>query len=269
MREFFEKTLKEAGETLLALYGKVGVKYSKVDSADVVTEADLKSNEIIIKRIKEKFPDHKIMTEETHGDDYEFESGSEFVWLVDPLDGTRSFATKTPLFGIGVALARNDKLKYAGIYLPKFDEFLFAEAGSGAFFNGERILCGTVTDFNLSFGSGFISWRPNKEQIIKSLLSRALKEPFWMECLNAPTVETSFVATGRRDWLINRGGNIFDFAPPALILKEAGCKVTNFTGKEWDLTDSGEIMAANPVLHEKLVKILNLAGEAPNKDRTT
>src|SRR3989339_1735679 len=98
--KFLKKIIVKAGKETLKYFGKVGVKYTKKHIADVVTEADLKSSSIIVSAIKKRFPEHGIISEE----EKDHNNDAEYVWIVDPLDGTRNFATKTPYFCVLIAL---------------------------------------------------------------------------------------------------------------------------------------------------------------------
>ncbi len=250
MDEFIKNITKKAGRAVLKKFGKAGVKYTKEDISDVVTEADLISNKIIIDAIKRKYPRHGIISEETGV----FQPDSKYTWLIDPVDGTRNFATRTPLFGIMVALAKNKKIELASIFNPATDEFYFAKRGRGSFRNGKRIHCSKAISLKHSFGCSTADWNKQGITLIGTILKTAQKNPLWINCFGSIAVNSYYVADGRRDWCAT-GGNIWDFGAPSLILAEAGCTVTNLKGQPWQFSDT-MLIAANPALHPKVLAMM-------------
>lgn len=252
MEKFIKDITKKAGHEILKKFGKIGVKYTKIDAADVVTEADLISNKIIIEAIKNKYPTHSIISEETG----EYQSGNDYCWVIDPLDGTRNFSTKTPLFVVIVSLIYKGKVKFGAIYNPCTDEMLFAEQGKGAFLNNKKVHCSNQKTWENSWGLTSCNVSGKSLNNLQKLLKFAEKKNFWTSSLGSSGVSTIYQADGRRDWRFSAGGGLWDYAAPALILKEAGCKVTNYKGKPWSIKDR-EILAANKNLHPILLKIIN------------
>lgn len=252
MDTFIKQITKEAGIAILKKFGKIGVKYTKLDATDVVTEADLIANKIITSAIKKKYPTHSIISEETG----EHQNGAEYCWIIDPLDGTRNFSTKTPMFAVMIGLARNGKIELATIYNPCTDELLFAKKGGGAFLNGKRVHCSEHKTWKDSWGLGNANFSEKKVTYMQKLLNYSKKEKFWMSAFGSAGISTIYQADGRRDWRFSEGGGLWDYASPSLILKEAGCKVTNFKGEPWSTKDRN-LLSANKYLHSKLLEIIN------------
>lgn len=252
METFIKQITKEAGVFILKKFGKVGVKYTKRDATDVVTEADLVANKIITSAIKKKYPTHAIISEETG----EHQNGAEYCWIVDPLDGTRNFSTRTPMFAVMIGLARNGKIELATIYNPCTDELFFAKKGKGSFLNGKKVHCSEHKTWANSWGLGNVNFSEKNAINIQKLLNYSKKEKFWMSAFGSSGISTIYQADGRRDWRVSRGGGLWDYASPSLILLEAGCKVTNFKGEPWSIKDR-ELLSANKYLHPKLLKIIN------------
>jgi len=253
MEEFIKQITLEAGKAVLKEYGKIGHKYTKENIADVVTEADLTASKIIIGAIKEKYPDHGIISEEE--DDHNIDA--EYTWIIDPLDGSRNFSTRTPLFGVMVALAHKDELQLAAIYDPIQDELFFAQTNKGAFRNGERIHCSDKKDWKHSYGCcGANLSSPERRIRLANLVNYAAKEPFWLNQFGSVCISAAYIADGRRDWYFSPGKTPWDYAPAALLLEKAGCIVTDLEGKPWKIGSLG-LVAANKYLHPKLLEIIN------------
>jgi myo-inositol-1(or 4)-monophosphatase len=252
MKTFIKQITKEAGAAILKKFGKIGVKYTKADATDVVTEADLAANKIITDAIKKKYPTHAIISEETG----EHQNGAEYCWIIDPLDGTRNFSTKTPMFAVMIGLARNGKIELATIYNPCTNELFFAKKGKGTFLNGKKVHCSEHRSW--VNGWGFVSSNLSEKNMVhlKKLLKYSEIEKFWISAFGSSGISTIYQASGRRDWGISKSGGLWDYASPSLILSEAGCKVTNFKGEPWSIKDR-EILVANKYLHPKLLKIIS------------
>ncbi len=252
MESFLKNITKKAGRAVLERFGKIGVKYTKADIADVVTEADLVANKIIIDAIKRKYPKHGIISEETG----EYKASSEYVWIVDPLDGTRNFSTRTPLFAVMIALARRNRIEIASMYNPCSDELFFAKKDNGTYRNDKKVRCSDTKDWTHSWGIMPVKMAESKIKILGKILQHSKKESCWVSAFGSGGVNSMYVADGRRDWLVSLSGGVWDYAASYLLLKEAGCKVTNVEGRAWHLKDK-TMIAANPRLHPKLLKIIH------------
>lgn len=252
MEKFIKRITKEAGAAILKKFGKVGVKYTKTDAADVVTAADLAANRIIIRAIKKAYPAHAIISEETG----EYQTGAEYCWIIDPLDGTRNFVKRTPMFAVMIALAHKGKIEFATIYNPCTDELFFAQKGYGVFLNGRKISGPSAKIWENSWGLAGSHMSGKNAVDLRKLLKSSGKGRLWMSALGSIGISATYLADGRRDWWVSRGGHLWDYAAASLILTEAGRKVTNFKGEPWSLKDR-EMLAANKYLHSKLLKIMN------------
>ncbi len=148
--------LKAAGEELMGHFGKVTGYKEKESQSSIVTAADLKSDAVISGVIGERFPGHNILSEESGFSN----RGSEFTWVIDPLDGTSNFASSIPWFGILIALFESNTPVIGGAYLPVTDQLYLAEKGKGATLNGKRFrmapangLRNSLFSFNVDFTS--------------------------------------------------------------------------------------------------------------------
>ena len=169
---FIEQLLKNAGEVLKSGFGKDIRIDDKHDQSNIVTEIDFKSEETLRKLITKSYPDHNILGEE-HGFE---DKGSEYTWIIDPLDGTSNYAAQIPWFGILVALVRNGQSTLSGAYLPMSDEMYLAELGKGATKNGRKIQVSEVKDlrkmlccYSLDYSKD-ISKTEREVRIIKNLV---------------------------------------------------------------------------------------------------
>lgn len=251
--KLIKKLAIQAGEITAKKFGKVGVKYTKRDIGDVVTEADLIANRMIISGIKEKYPDHNIISEEIPSE----KTKSKYLWTVDPLDGTRNFVTTTPLFCTMICFVKNSEPQLAVIYDPICKNLYFAKKGRGAFLNGKKMKCSDTKKWEQSFGCGPCNMNTKKgvNKVMRRLIVAAEKETFWLSALGSTGISMMAVASGRRDWGFSLSGEIWDYAPVFLILKEAGCTITALDGKPWKLGTEGMI-TGNKYLQPKLLTLI-------------
>lgn len=248
---FIQETVVKAGAIALSYFGKIGAyKYKSDSPSDALTKADLLSDAFITKEIKKHFPSHGIMSEEsgTYQDD------AEYIWHVDPIDGTLNFATGVPMWGVMMALSRRGEVILNAVYMPVTKELFFAKKGKGAYRNGKRIHCSKNKKWLQSVGSGTAHMRPRTAKFWERVLQVKNSEHFIVNCFGCMALAGTSVASGRRDWLISITGALHDFAPVYLLLKEGGCTVTNTHGEPWTMKDRGMI-AANSTLHKELLKL--------------
>jgi myo-inositol-1(or 4)-monophosphatase len=251
-RELVENIAREAGDSIFALFGKTGIKSTKANLGDVLTEADLLATNLIRERIAASFPSHNIISEE-EGDD---KKSSAWKWIVDPLDGTRNFACGIPLWGVLVGVAYENTMQFAAVYIPTSNELISAEKGKGAFRDGKKVHCSTTIEWDYSTGCSTTSLSEKKYALILNLLNETKTHPLHITCTGSGAVNCSYVSTGKRDWWFAKEGGAWDYAAPSLIAKEAGCIVTRIDGSEWKLGDR-EILASTPALHDRVVRMLN------------
>lgn len=259
--DFIKDLLLNAGEILKVGFGSASTIGTKQDQSNVVTESDFKSEEFIRKAIAESYPSHNILGEEQGYEDKK----SDYSWVIDPLDGTSNFAAHITWFGILIALLKQNTPILSGAYLPMSNELYYANIGGGAFKNGQKINVSSEKDlrnllccYSLDYSSD--SQKTEAEvQIIKRLVqqSRNLRST---NCL----IDFCFVADGKLGATINQSMKIWDIAAPQLILEEAGAKVSDIHGNQivympsdQSLTENYTAIAANPEVHEKILKIVN------------
>lgn len=250
MEKFIKETILKAGDAVMKHFGSTDVLYKKEKETDIVTEADLASHEIIVSAIKENYPDHGIVSEESEG--YKIEA--PYVWYLDPLDGTKNFASGVSLFGINLALTFNGEVVNAAIYLPAMKELVYAEKGKGTFLNNKKVECSKKQDWNGVYGLGPVRYSNGWVNFLK-LYNEVSKETGWSNAVASPAVCAVWISNGRRDWYIGPGKNSWDYAAPYLIAKEAGCSVSNFAGEEWKPGDRG-LIVTNKYLYPRLLEIV-------------
>jgi myo-inositol-1(or 4)-monophosphatase len=252
MEKFMKEIIVNAGTMILKNFRKSKVIDTKEDETDLVTDADIECNNYLTNAIKKRFPDHEILSEEATNQ----VDSKKTIWIIDPIDGTNNYAKGIPIFGVLIAIMKNNNIIMGAAYMPNTNELYFVSEGKGAYLNGKRIFCSKRKDFKYSMGTGYFSIKKNNSTEMRKLFESETTYEYWLNDFGAAIMNMTLVADGRRDWhIFPYVGGLYDIAAQALMMKEAGCKVTNIKGEDWtpqDLT----MVAANPALHKEIMKII-------------
>jgi myo-inositol-1(or 4)-monophosphatase len=245
---------KEAGAVLRELFAERTKRFEMKNAHDIVAEADLKSEAIILGRIKDAFPDHAILSEEAGENGKE----SEYKWIVDPLDGTINFSRGITEFSVSIAVSRNDELVFGLVYEPVSDRIFVAEKGTGAMMNGERIRVSDERNLvNTLLATDNTSNIPNRIRNFR-LLEQVCANVRHVRIFGSSALHLARIAAGEIDAYYKIDCNYWDNAAGILILREAGGMVTDMNGVDISLK-SDTIVATNESVHEELLKLLNPA----------
>jgi myo-inositol-1(or 4)-monophosphatase len=222
---------------------------------DLVTAADKACEDYLVKQIEAAFPEHGYIAEEGH----QKSTRGELTWYIDPLDGTTNFAHGYPVFACSIALLRNDEPILGVVYNPISDEMFSATRGGGAFLNG-RLL--TVSRIDALKQALLVSGFPY------AFLENPLNLQLWGAFLHAAqsvrrdgsaALDLCYVADGRFEGFWELGLHSWDVAAGALIVTEAGGRVTQFDGSRFNV-DAKNILATNGPLHEAMQAVLKNNG---------
>ncbi|HKD15159.1 MAG TPA: inositol monophosphatase family protein [Candidatus Angelobacter sp.] len=241
-----QELAREAGSVLMSYFGKVSVEYK--GDVDLVTEADRSSEKLIVERIRKLWPSHDLMGEEGS----RIETGSDFRWYIDPLDGTTNFAHGYPVFCISIALEHKGERIAGVLYDPCRNEMFAAEKGAGARLNGRPIQVSKVTRLAESLvGTGFPSHKRHKNPNIHFYHQITLRS-HGVRRAGSAALDLCCVACGRYDAFWEFNLNPWDTAAGVLLVQEAGGRVTNFTDGPFEIS-SREVLATNSLVHDELL----------------
>lgn len=250
------EAVDEAAKIIMSYFGKEFEIGRKKFYNDLVTEVDKKSEAKITEVIHKHFPEHNVLGEE-EGDR---NKKSDYVWIVDPIDGTINFAHALPIFCISVALEIKGKVTLGMVYNPVSKERFFAEAGMGAYLNDKKI-CVSQTE---SLKDGFLvtgfaySAHEGKDHSLEHF-TNFVKMGLPVRRLGSAAIDICYVACGIFDafWELNL--NAWDIAAGYLILVEAGGKITDFSGGEFSVYGK-QILATNgKLIHDEMIAVLQKA----------
>jgi myo-inositol-1(or 4)-monophosphatase len=243
-----EAIAREAGALLLHYFHQ-RVKIEYKGDVDLVTVADRSSEKLIVERIRAAWPEHDIVGEEGTRQ----ETGAEYRWYVDPLDGTTNFAHGYPVFCVSMGLAHRGQMVAGVLYDPTRDELFAAEKGTGAFLNGEAIHVSQTKRLNESLlGTGFPSFKRHKNPNIHFYHQITLHS-HGVRRAGSAALDLANVASGRYDGFWEFNLNPWDTSAGSLLVTEAGGKVTRFDGSPFRL-ESKETLASNGLLHDEMMR---------------
>src|ERR1700687_1064785 len=238
---------REAG-SLLMDYFRQRVKIEYKGDVDLVTVADRKSEALILERIRQQFPTHDVIGEEGA----RIETGSEYKWYVDPLDGTTNFAHGYPVFCVSLAVERLGQRIAGVIYDPTRDEMFAAELGGGARLNGAALHVSATPNLGECLvGTGFPSHKAHKNPNIYFYHQLTLRT-HGVRRAGSAALDLCNVASGRFDGFWEFNLNAWDTAAGVLIVEEAGGEGTGFSGGEFQIA-SRETLATNGLVHDTLM----------------
>lgn len=238
---------REAG-ALLMEYFHQRVKIEYKGEADLVTIADRKSEALILERLRSRWPSHDVVGEEGA----RIETGSDYRWYIDPLDGTTNFAHGFPVFCVSMALEYKGQRIAGVVYDPTRPELFSAERGRGAYLNGKRIHVSTTSKLAESLvATGFPSHKRHKNPNIFFYHQITLKS-HGVRRAGSAALDLASVAAGRFDGFWEFNLNPWDTAAGVLLVEQAGGKVSDFHGGEFQL-NSRETVATNGIVHDALL----------------
>ena len=232
----------DAAAQVIGKYWRSGVAVSHKSDASPVTAADVESELAIKQVLKASFPEHGYFGEETPGEHLD----AEYLWLIDPIDGTKSFVRNYPMFSTQIALMYRGALLLGVSQASEFGETAWAYRGGGAWLNGKRIFCANTSELNaaiLSTGNIKTLSRGPRWQVLAELLQGANRTRCYGDFYHY-----HLLAKGSIDLVIESDLNILDIAALAVIVREAGGVCTDLEGAELNL-QTGSMLAGTPAMH--------------------
>ena len=256
MLNFAIDMARDAGKILVERQGR-SLQVSHKGDINLVTEADLAAEKLIIERINSYYPRHAILAEES-GDTAASQGSaeSEWKWIIDPLDGTTNYAHGYPCFCVSIAAERNGRIEIGVVYDPVSDEMFAAERGAGATLNDRTIRVSDIDELNRAMlCTGFpydVRERPDFARLFSSFTMRAQA----VRRDGSAALDLAYLACGRFDGFWEDGLNPWDVAAGVLLISEAGGQVTDFEGRDLNIY-TPQVLASNGLIHEVMMEVLH------------
>ncbi len=242
---------RDAGALLAGNFG--GIRTVELKGAiNLVTEMDRYAEDLIVSRLAKAFPGFAIIAEEGSGQN----AGNEFVWYVDPLDGTTNYAHGLPVFCVSLGLWQKEQPICGIIYHPMGNELFSAVTGDGAFLGDRRLVVSQTAKLGSAIlATGFPYDIRDSEFDNLDHFARFAKTARAIRRMGAAALDLAWTAAGRFDGFWEMKLSPWDFAAATILCREAGALITDFDGQPFSLR-RGQAVVANPVLHAQLLDII-------------
>jgi myo-inositol-1(or 4)-monophosphatase len=253
LRRVLMAALRSSGQILRRHFGKAKISYK--GKANLVTQVDRASERHILRIITRRFPNHAIMAEESGNRP----SRSEYLWIIDPLDGTTNYAHGYPAACVNIGLLKRGIPLLGGTYDPFRDELFFAQRGRGAFLNGKRLHVSHTNKLNKSLlVTGFPYDRSRRSRFYVEFYRTFMTISHDVRRSGSAALDMAWIAAGRADAFWEFRLNPWDVAAGLLLVEEAGGKVTDFRGREWTdpIKFGRETLATNGKIQDAMLGIL-------------
>jgi myo-inositol-1(or 4)-monophosphatase len=243
-----------AGAKILQEYFNGDFKISNKEGVNnLVTEADFASEKAIFKAIRDDFPDHFLLSEETG----EVRMDSIYKWIIDPIDGTVNFANGIPICCVSIALEKDGEIILGAVYNPLMNEFFLGEKGVGATLNDRKIRVSDKPDVSTSclvtgFPYSYLDVANSPLEVFENFIRQGVA----VRRLGSAAIDLCWVASGRFDGFYEHKLNAWDSAAGFLIVEEAGGKVTDYQGDRYSPYQP-QILATNGKIHHEMLDAVN------------
>jgi myo-inositol-1(or 4)-monophosphatase len=252
LKDFIMKIAREASRMALEYREKnmLHIEDKEGNVKDIVTAADKAIEAYLRREILAAYPDHSILGEE--GDDVQ---GNECLWVLDPIDGTVSYAHGQPIFSISIGYMEGNEVMAGAVMAPVLNEFFYAEKGKGAFLNGRPIHVSFCSEPGSSvLATGFACLRAGLEKNNLERFCRIAPQVRGIRRMGSAAYDLAMVASGRIEAYWEQHLNLYDIAAGVLLVREAGGVFSDFSGNPE--INPEEVLAGNEALHRWLVQEL-------------
>jgi myo-inositol-1(or 4)-monophosphatase len=246
------KAARRAGNLIHRSADKIDhLTITKKSHADFVSEVDRAAEQTIIQTLLEAYPNHAILAEESGA-----QGESEFVWIIDPLDGTTNFLHGFPQFSVSIALQHKGIITQAVVYDPVRNELFTATRGSGAFLNDKRLRVTKRLHLADSLiGTGFPYTKFEHMNAYLGIFKDLIQQTAGLRRPGSAALDLAWMAAGRYDGFFETGLHVWDIAAGTLLITEAGGMISDLHGSDTFLK-TGHVCAGNPEIHPQLLKVI-------------
>jgi myo-inositol-1(or 4)-monophosphatase len=247
------RAAESGGRVLSKYFGKKLEITEKLSTADFRTRADLDSENEILKILKKAFPKFNILTEESGTVD----NGSDYTFIIDPLDGSNNFILGLPTFTVSIGLMNRNEVVAGVIHHPVLNHTYYAQKGAGAFLDKKRLHVNNESDLTratVEYTCGYMTPDGYGDKLIRNLHGMKIKRFMNTWC---PSYTFCLLAMGKIECIINNDNEVYDYCAGKIIAKEAGAKITDFEGKPETDEKANIFLATNgTAIHNKILGIV-------------
>jgi myo-inositol-1(or 4)-monophosphatase len=244
------RAARSAGDIIIRSSDNIGqLRIDQKGKNDFASEVDRNAEREIISILKTAYPDHAILAEES-GE----HQGNDFIWIIDPLDGTTNFLHGFPQYSVSIALQYKGRLEVGVVYDPQRDELFTAKRGGGAMLNSRRLRVTDQSTFKGALiGTGFPFKTDTHMDAYLGMFRSIAVDSAGIRRAGSAALDLAYVAAGRLDGFWEIGLMPWDMAAGVLLIKEAGGVVTDFSFND-KYMETGNLITANPKMHQIMYK---------------
>jgi myo-inositol-1(or 4)-monophosphatase len=247
------RAARRAGDVMIRYLNQLeALEVTDKGRNEFVTEVDHRAEQAIVEIIRDFYPHHAILAEERGQQGHH-----DFEWIIDPLDGTTNFIHGFPVFAVSIAVRHKDQLEHAVVYDPLRQEIFSATRGQGALLDGRRIRVSRRLRLQEALIATGFPYRRVEDDIdgYLAMLKTIMEQTAGIRRPGSAALDLCYVAAGRVDGFWELGLNIWDIAAGALLIREAGGRISDFEGGDGYL-DSGNVIAGSPKIYAAMSKLL-------------
>jgi len=245
--------VRQSGALIKNLIAKDNI-FEEKSEANFLSYIDLEIQDFLIKSLIKILPNSSILSEET---DSIIGIKNEYIWVIDPVDGTTNLIHKYPHFSTSVALLKNRTPILAAVFNPMTNELFSAQNGKGAYLNEKRIIVSTNKVLKNSIvGFGFPYDRSKLGNIVE-LVRRTIKNVQDLRRTGSSALDLAYLACGRIDCFFEFDLELWDYAAGGLLINEAGGTISNWNNEELDFINKSDIIASNKLIHDELMNLIH------------
>lgn len=254
MLNFAIQTARDAGRVLAEKFGRA-LQVTHKGDIDLVTEADLAAERLIVERVRSYHPRHAVLAEEAGDVLAVGGADSEYKWVIDPLDGTTNYAHGYPCFCVSVALEHKGRVVLGVVHDPLRDETFAAERGAGATLNGRPVRVSGVSELNRALLCTGFPYDVRERGDFARNFHNFIMVAQGVRRDGSAALDLAYVAAGRFEGFWEEGLRPWDVAAGVLLVEEAGGRVTHYDGTPFDIYRP-PIAATNGLLHDAVLAVL-------------
>jgi len=251
---FAIQTARDAGRVLAEKFGRA-LQVSHKGDIDLVTEADLAAERLIVERIRSHHPRHALLAEEAGEVRAVAGADSDYKWIVDPLDGTTNYAHGYPVFCVSIALEHAGRVVVGVVHDPLRDETFAAERGAGATVNGRTARVSDTAELNRALLCTGFPYDVRERAEFARHFHNFIMHAQGVRRDGAAALDLAYVAAGRFDGFWEEGLRPWDVAAGVLLVEEAGGRVTHYDGRPFHIYQP-PIAASNGLIHDAMLGVL-------------
>ncbi|MDQ0272428.1 inositol monophosphatase family protein [Cytobacillus purgationiresistens] len=252
MDTYAKKWIKQAGDLIKKSFSGSLTIQTKSNANDLVTDIDKGTEQFFIKKIHEKYPDHRILGEEGYGDTLKDLKG--IVWIIDPIDGTMNFIHQKRNFAISIGIYEDGVGKIGLIYDVVHDELYHAMKGEGAYLNNDKLpdlAPGQVSEAIIGINA---TWVTENKRIDPSLLAPLIKAARGTRSYGSAAIEMAYVASGRLDAYISLRLAPWDYGAGIILIEELGGVTSTLKGESISIESQTSVFVGKPGVHEEILQ---------------